>query len=58
MGTTAVYNPDTTLTLCLEGVELGTEHRKGMMPGKMLMAVRREARVEKADHQLIASSRW
>lgn len=47
MGTTAMYNPDTTLTLCLEGVELGTG-REEDGAGEALMAVRREAQVEKA----------
>ena len=34
--------------MCLEGVELVTEYRNRMVPGKMLMVVRWEAQVEKA----------
>ena len=41
-------NTDATLTVCLEGVELVTEYRNRMVPGKMLMVVRWEAQVEKA----------
>ena len=36
------------MTVCLEVVELGTQQRKRMVLGKMLMVIRREAQVEKA----------